>query len=186
MRSSRQTSTWRRMKLGRHHASRGRHRLQPELFDQRTAKRHVLGMIALDPRPHLGAIRRGISHAGRQQQVDAERTVGQITHRPNAAADFVAVEPRTAENSHAAGLAHRRHQLGWRGVTFHAHAGEENRILDLQVITEARVQHALAHCSLFLGFTGSRVAAWDREDRGWRRREDLTPAPSGRLPVREK
>ena len=65
----------------------------PNFVDQRAGKRHVLGMVALDPRPHLGAIRRRVGHAGRQQQIHAERPVGQVAHRADAAADFVAVEP---------------------------------------------------------------------------------------------
>ena len=91
-------------------------------------------MVALDSRPHLGAVRHRINHAGGQQKVDPERSVGEIAHRPDAPAHLVRLQPRASEDAHAAGLADGRDQFGRGPMAFHAHAGEKHRKLDLQIV----------------------------------------------------
>jgi hypothetical protein len=83
----------------------------------------------------LDAGGQGVGRGG--QQVDAERLVGQGFDLPHLLADEVGRRAGHAQHAIAAGV---RHGGGQRRVGDPAHAGQQDRVLDVQKIAKGRVQ----------------------------------------------
>ena len=76
-------------------------------------------------------------HVGVEQQVHAERPVGEALHLADARADFIGRKVRAAQDAQAAGTAHRRRE---RRAGDASHARLQDRVLDAEEVAQGSAQ----------------------------------------------